>query len=182
MPMKETTNNRLLVVLFLVFAVLLYALIFGGNFGGPSGLSGERVAAVNFTLRNMKGRQVSLSDYLGKVVFLNIWATWCAPCRREMPEIQSLYRKMNPEEFVVLTISVDEGGREDVADFFRRRQLDVPTLLDPKAKISREYGVTGYPETFLIDKKGRLVERFIGPRRWLKPRFMTFYRQLIEES
>ncbi len=170
-----------MVGLFIVFAAVLYLMIFGGDCRGPRMASGQRTAAENFTLPDMTGRKVSLDEFKGKVVFLNIWATWCAPCRAEMPDIQSLYRKMNPDEFAVLTVSVDQGGFEDVADFFRKRQLDVPTLLDPAGQVARAYGLTGYPETFLIDKQGRLVERFIGPRAWLQPKFMEYYRQLIQE-
>jgi peroxiredoxin len=179
--MKEATVNKLLVVLFIAFAAALYGLIFGGDCGGPISLSAERSPAPDFTLPDMSGKSVSLSDFHGKAVFLNVWATWCAPCRREMPDIQSLARKMNPEQFVVMTVSVDQGGREDVATFFRGRRLDIPTLLDPEGRIAKLYGVTGYPETFLIDKQGRMVERFIGPRHWLKSRFMELFRSLAEE-
>ena len=179
--MKEATVNKLLVVLFIVFAAVLYGLIFGGDCGGPIDLSSERSPAPDFTLPDMSGRKVSLSDFKGKAVFLNVWATWCAPCRREMPDIQSLARKMDPEKFVVLAVSVDQGGREDVAQFYKGRRLDIPTLLDQEGKVAKLYGVTGYPETFLIDKKGQLVERFIGPRHWLSSKFMNLFRELAAE-
>lgn len=178
---SDRNNNRILFVVFVVFAAVLYGLIFGGDCGGPGSISGNRAQAAGFTLTDMEGRQVALDSYRGKVVFLNFWATWCAPCRREMPDIQSLHRKMDPNQFAVVTVSVDDGGREDVASFFRERQLDVPTLLDPKDEIARVYGVTGFPETFLIDKTGKVVERFIGPRDWLSPAYMDLYRRLIEE-
>ncbi|MBZ0272205.1 TlpA family protein disulfide reductase [bacterium] len=182
-PSANPASNKKLLAVFLVFAALLYVLIFGWDCGGPAGLSvmGERVEAKGFTLPDMSGKPVSLADLRGKVVFLNFWATWCAPCRREMPDIQRLYRKMDPEQFAIVTVSVDSGGREDVARFFRSRQLEVPALLDPENKVARIYGVTGFPETFLIDKQGKLVERFIGPRNWLSDSFMERYRELIGE-
>ncbi len=179
--MKEATVNKLLILLFIVFAALLYGLIFGGDCDGPINLSAERSPAPDFSLPDMSGRMVSLNDYRGKVVFLNVWATWCAPCRREMPDIQSLARKMDPRQFAVLTVSVDQGGHEDVATFYRGRRLDIPTLLDPQGSIPKLYGVTGYPETFLIDKQGRIVERFIGPRHWLSARLMQVFRELTQE-
>lgn len=178
--MSEASSNRTLFIVFVVFAAVLYGVVFGGDCNGPS-ISGARAAAADFTLPDMEGRPVSLADYRGKVVFLNIWATWCAPCRREMPDIMSLHRKMNPAEFAVLTVSVDQGGREDVASFFRTRQLEVPTLLDQRQEVSQKFGVTGFPETFLIDKTGKVVERFIGPRNWLDPTYMELYRRLIDE-
>jgi peroxiredoxin len=180
---EAATGNRTLIALFVLFAAVLYGLIFGFDCGqkGVMSLSGERAMAADFSLPDMSGKQVSLSDFRGKIVFLNVWATWCAPCRQEMPEIQSLFRKMDPDTFAVLTVSVDQGGREDVANFFRKTQIEVPVLLDQQGKISPLYGVTGYPETFLIDKKGRLVERFIGPRNWTSKELIERYRQLISE-
>jgi peroxiredoxin len=183
--MTGTASNKALLLMFVVFAAILYGVIFGWDCGNPAGLKGiggQRVEASVFQLPDMSGKTVSLSDYRGKVVFLNIWATWCAPCRQEMPEIQSLYRKMDPEKFAVVTVSVDRGGREDVANFFRNHQIEVPVLLDQENKVVALYGVTGFPETFLIDKKGRLVERYIGPRNWVADNMMARYRELLNEA
>ncbi|MCB9477368.1 MAG: TlpA family protein disulfide reductase [Deltaproteobacteria bacterium] len=178
--MAENANNRLLVVMFVAFAAILYAAIFMTG-GGQTPMT-ERRPAKDFTLTDLSGRTVSLSDYKGKVVFLNFWATWCGPCRREMPEIQSLHRKMDPEKFAVVTVSVDQGGREDVVNFLNARQLDVPVLLDPESRTPVQYGITAFPETFLIDKSGQMVERFIGPRHWLEENFLERYRELIDEK
>jgi peroxiredoxin len=136
--------------------------------------------APNFTFPDLNGQKVSLSDHRGKVVLVNIWATWCLPCREEMPSMQKLYERFKGESFEILAVSIDATGREAVAPFMRELNLTFPALLDPKGNIKLLYGTTGVPESFIIDKDGILAERIIGPLDWATPKVFRFFQDLIQ--
>ena len=138
--------------------------------------------APNFTFPDLNGQQVSLSDLRGKVVLVNIWATWCPPCRQEMPSIQKLYERFKGENFEILAVSIDSTGREVVAPFMRTMNLTFPALLDPGENIRPLYGVTGVPESFIIDKEGIVVEKIIGPIDWATPKVFLFFQDLTKKA
>lgn len=152
--------RRVLPILFLLAAVAI-ALTLHFSLATRSGYS-----APDFALPDLEGRVHRLSEYAGKVVFLNVWATWCPPCREEMPSMERLHRRYAAEGLAILAVSEDEGGQEPVESFVRSLGLTFPILLDPEGVIPRAYGVTGYPETFLIDRSGRVVHHTIGPADW----------------
>jgi cytochrome c biogenesis protein CcmG/thiol:disulfide interchange protein DsbE len=135
----------------------------------------------NFAFPDLNGKEVSLAEHRGKVVLLNVWATWCPPCRQEMPSMQSLYEKFNGENFEILAVSIDSEGGEAVAPFMRQMNLTFPALLDPGETIRSLYGITGVPETFIIDKDGILVEKIIGPINWATPEVSLFFKDLIQK-
>jgi cytochrome c biogenesis protein CcmG/thiol:disulfide interchange protein DsbE len=135
----------------------------------------------DFTFRNIDGKEVSLSGQRGKVVLVNVWATWCPPCRQEMPSMQRLYEKFKDQNFEILAVSIDSEGGETVAPFMRKMNLTFPALLDREETIRPLYGITGVPESFVIDKKGILVKKIIGPIDWATPEVFLFFRDLIEE-
>ena len=137
--------------------------------------------APDFTFPDLDGREVSLSDHRGKVVLVNIWATWCPPCRQEMPSMQRLYEKFKGENFEILAIGIDSEGREAVAPFMSKMNLTFPALLDPGETIRSLYGITGVPESFIIDKQGILVEKIIGPINWATPEVFFFFKDLIQK-
>lgn len=122
--------------------------------------------APDFNLPKLDGTMVRLSDYRGKVVFLNIWATWCSPCREEMPSMEKLYQQMKGEDFEILAVSIDILGAKAVAPFVKELKLSFPTLLDPDGTVKRLYSTTGVPESFIIDKNGLVAVKIIGPRDW----------------
>jgi thiol-disulfide isomerase/thioredoxin len=124
---------------------------------------------------------VNLSDYRGKVVFLNIWATWCPPCREEMPSMEKLYRELRGESFEILAVSIDALGAKAVAPFMKEYRLSFPALLDPQGTVQQLYGTTGIPESFIIDKKGIIAEKIIGARNWATPEVIRFFRNLIQK-
>ena len=138
--------------------------------------------APNFTFPDLNGQQVSLSDHRGKVVLVNIWATWCAPCRQEMPSMQKLYEKFRGENFEILAVSVDSTGRDAVASFMRKLNLTFPALLDPKGAIGPLYGATGVPESIIIDDEGIVVQKIIGPIDWATPKAFQFFEDLINKA
>lgn len=137
--------------------------------------------APNFNFPDLNGKKVSLSDHRGKVVLVNIWATWCPPCRQEMPSMQRLYATFKGDNFEILAVSIDSKGREVVAPFMRNMNLTFPALLDPKETIKPVYRITGVPESFIIDKDGVLVEKIIGPINWATPEVFFFFRDLIQK-
>jgi peroxiredoxin len=140
----------------------------------------EGIPAPNFTFPGLDGKNTSLSDYKGKVVLVNIWATWCPPCVEEMPSMQKLYNEFNGKNFEILAVSIDAAGVDAVAPFMKKYKLSFPALMDPKGTIKSKYGVTGVPESFIIDKQGILVGKIIGPRDWAAQEIFGFFQDLIQ--
>ncbi|MBU4260807.1 MAG: TlpA family protein disulfide reductase [Proteobacteria bacterium] len=124
--------------------------------------------APNFTLTDIQGQKWQLSDLRGKLVFINFWATWCPPCQEELPSMETLYRGMDKGRFQMLTILSNDNP--DLAHMLAGRiGLTFPILIDPESKGAARYGITGVPETFIIDSQGILREKIIGPRNWNSP-------------
>jgi len=127
-----------------------------------------------------EGDEVSLEGLRGQVVLLNFWATWCKPCEDEMPAMERLHQALAPEGLALVAISVDDG-REKVAAFRDRLGLTFPILLDPSKRVARDYQSLRFPETYLIDREGTLVARYIGPREWDAPEYQDRIRRLLQE-
>ena len=119
-----------------------------------------------FTVRNLKGHRVQLVDYKGKVVILNLWATWCGPCRVEMPGMENLYRRYRSEGLEILAVSLDKGSSDKVQAFADEYQLSFPVLLDKDGQVERRYNSITIPTTYVIDKKGMVVAEVDGAKNW----------------
>ncbi|MFP6641604.1 MAG: TlpA disulfide reductase family protein [Myxococcota bacterium] len=124
---------------------------------------------------------VDTSDLQGRVTLLNFWATWCKPCEEEMPAMQQLQAELAGDDFVLLAISVDET-RADVEAFQERLGLTFPILLDPEQNVARRYQTTGFPESFLVDQQGRIVERYVGPRDWDHVDYIDRIQRLVDAN
>ncbi|MBI4596320.1 MAG: TlpA family protein disulfide reductase [Candidatus Tectomicrobia bacterium] len=152
------------------------------------GISADKIGpqmgsyAPNFTLKDLNGKTVSLTDYRGKVVFLNLWATWCPPCREEMPSMQKLYDQLQGQEFEILAVSIDSDGARSVGPFMNKYGLTFPALLDTDNRVARLYRVTGVPESFIIDKKGVIKKKIIGPMDWSSESARSFFYSLLKET
>jgi peroxiredoxin len=142
----------------------------------------EMKRAPAFTLENLNGKKEELKDYRGKVVFLNLWATWCSPCREEMPSIEKLSREFKEKEFAFLTIAVDYGGKKAVKAFIAKHRYTFPVLLDPKCGILDLYHVKGIPTTLIVDKQGMLIGSAIGPRDWQGPEAISIVEHLLRKN
>jgi peroxiredoxin len=118
--------------------------------------------APDFTLPDLEGRPVRLRELRGKLVFLNFWATWCPPCRLEMPSMERLYQIFKPTAFAMLAVSIDRQGAKAMKPFMEELQLTFPALLDPPSEVARQYGLRGLPTTYLIDPDGRLIGAAVG--------------------
>ena len=123
--------------------------------------------APDFVLPNLNEKSVRLSDYRGKVVFLNFWATWCKPCREEMPSMEVLYKNFDRDGLVVLAVSIDRvTTKKDIPPFVSSMNLTFPVLVDSWGQTDKRYKLMGVPETYIIDQQGILREKIIGPRDW----------------
>ncbi|MGH7474174.1 MAG: TlpA disulfide reductase family protein, partial [Candidatus Methylomirabilales bacterium] len=123
--------------------------------------------APDFELPDLVEKDVRLSDFRGKVVFLNFWATWCKPCREEMPSMEVLYKNFERDGLVVLAISIDRvTTKKDIPPFVKSLNLTFPILIDSWGQTDKRYKLMGVPETYIIDQQGVLREKVIGPRDW----------------
>ena len=142
----------------------------------------QALPAPAFVLQDMDEELHKLADYKGKVVMLNFWATWCPPCRREMPSMERLHQSLNKDDFVVLAINQMETPDHV---FAYTGQLDVdPTftlLFDTDSKVSLSYRVNGLPTTYLIDKQGNVRYRAVGGREFDHPKVVAIIQKLLEE-
>ena len=140
------------------------------------------IAASDFELPNMDEEKRKLSDYRGKVVLLNFWATWCPPCIREMPSMERLHEQINADDFSVIAINQMEDG-DQVFAFTGQLEID-PTfeiLFDSRSEVSQAYAVRGLPTTYLIDKQGNIRYRAVGGREFDHPDVVKIINGLIKE-
>jgi peroxiredoxin len=144
----------------------------GGSVGAP---------APDFTLKDRQGKTWTLSELKGQVVFVNFWATWCPPCRDEMPAMQRLYDKMPKDKFKMLAI-FNRDSPTNADSFAKKLNLTIPLLNDQANNIGQMYGLTGLPETFIVGKQGILRDKYIGPARWDSPEFIQKIMGYINES
>lgn len=139
----------------------------------------SRPTIPDFVFPDLSGQAVRARDLRGKVVVLNLWATWCLPCVQEMPTLERLHRKMEGRDLVVLAVSEDEAPAR-VKPWVEERKLTFPVLLDPKAQLGFALGVTGYPETFIVDRNGGIVHHHVGYANWADPRIVKALERLLE--
>jgi thiol-disulfide isomerase/thioredoxin len=124
-----------------------------------------KIPAVDFTAARLDGTPVRLSGLRGKVVFLNFWATWCPPCREEMPSLEALYQRFRGTDLEFLALDIQEA-KDAVAAFMKQYGLSFPAALDSAGRISAEYGIRGIPATFIIDRGGNIIAAVVGGRDW----------------
>jgi DsbE subfamily thiol:disulfide oxidoreductase len=141
----------------------------------------DRSAAPDFTLSDPAGKKVSLKDYRGKIVFLNFWASWCAPCRAEMPGMDRLYREFKDKGLEMLAVNVKDK-RDDAMRFMKELKISYPVAMDPEGEVGLLYGAWGMPTTYLIDRKGQVLARMWGPADWYSPGARNLIRTLVEQK
>ena len=126
------------------------------------------------------GAPLKLSELKGKVVLLNFWATWCPPCREEIPSMMKLVSAMNGKPFQMVAVSIDEGGKADIESFFKQSGFSLPAYFDPTGVAVKAYGITGVPESFVIDKQGIIVKKVIGGLAWDSAEVVSFLEGLMK--
>ena len=132
-----------------------------------------------FNLATPDGKKISLKDFRGKIVMLNFWASWCVPCREEMPAMERLYQEYKDKSFVILAVAVKDR-RQDTIDFVKELKITYPIALDPDAKVGQEYGAWGLPATYIIGPKGEGLARGWGPAEWYGSAARKLIKDLVD--
>jgi cytochrome c biogenesis protein CcmG, thiol:disulfide interchange protein DsbE len=138
--------------------------------------------APTFTANTLDGtkRTKTLADYKGKIVLVNLWATWCEPCRAEMPSMEKLYREFGPQGLVIVAVSIDDAGAEDqIRSFVKEYGLTFEILHDPTKDIARQYQVSGYPESFIIGREGTIRRKVFAATDWSSETNRALIRALL---
>ncbi len=134
----------------------------------------------NVEFEDGQGKKRTLSDFRGKVVLLNLWATWCGPCRKEMPTLDRLQQRLGSADFEVVALSIDRGGQAVVKSFFD--EIDVRALavyVDPTTEAQSKLDIIGVPTTLLIDREGREIARYLGPAEWDRPEIIATIQRYL---
>ena len=168
------SNRVLLIVLAVAFGAFLYTI--HDLFEYRIIEAGDR--APKFSITTESGQKVSHTDFGGKLLVLNFWATWCPPCVEEMPSLNEFARTIQPQGVVVLGVSIDRNEKA-YRDFLARHQLSFQVARDPEESISSTYGTFKWPETYVIDREGKVVQKYVGPRDWTDPQIMNSIKALL---
>jgi thiol-disulfide isomerase/thioredoxin len=163
---------------------------------GPSGISKDlatgtlaaflvkpdRPALADAAFQDAEGKPLKLSDWKGRVALVNLWATWCAPCRKEMPDLAKLQKELGSDDFEVVAISVDRKGAEASAAFLKETGADGLRLyVEPTTAILNDIQALGLPATVLIDRQGREIGRLLGPADWASPEAIALVKAALAE-
>ena len=142
--------------------------------------SSPPVPAPTISLVDLAGNTVSLSEFAGRLVLINLWATWCEPCLREMPSLERMQSRLG-DKITVVAISEDRGGSKTVEPFINKLGLkSFKTYLDPKSDAGRAFKVAGLPTSFLIDRKGRVLGRVEGAAEWDSPKLLGVLKSFLD--
>jgi peroxiredoxin len=184
---QPTKKSNLRIILFIPIAIIALAVFVTLQHKSPSTVEVEiphiqdGLVAPDFSLPDLDGRMVSLRSFKGKVVIVNIWATWCPPCVAETPSLDKFYKMFKDEGIELLAVSVDENGKRAVEPFMEKKNLSFPVLLDPEGRISGLYRTTGVPESFIVKKDGTIDNRIQGAINWTSPKVIEYFRKLLKE-
>ena len=138
--------------------------------------------AKDFNVAALEGGQLRLADLRGKVVFLNLWATWCPPCKEEMPAMERLWQRYKGQGLVVIALSMDSAGVTVVKPFIEQAKYTYRVGLDPKMEIAQLYGARSVPSTFIIDRKGALRAIALGSREWDGQASFAYFDALLKDG
>lgn len=180
-------RDKALLLATLILTALIYAC---GTETTGKGEPGDEIQlavvegkkARDFTLPDLNGGKVTLSDLRGKVVLLNFWATWCPPCREEMPSMESLHKKYEGKDMVVLAVAIDRKGEKIVRPFIEEKGFTFPVLIDKKGDVSDSYGVFAVPTTYIIGKDGTVLEKVQGAADWFDTEALAYFEDLIGKA
>ena len=161
--------------LFYHLASVCVALLLSSTFA----VAETTIPAPNFTLKSLNGEEVSLSQQRGKYVLVNFWATWCGPCKVEMPSLETLHQRFKSKNFSLLAISNDMFGAQIVEPFIKANNLTFPVLLDQQLQASNKFGVVSLPTTFMIDPEGNIIGELRGAEDWASPDNILYFESLL---
>lgn len=136
-------------------------------------------AAPAFSIRTEDGHAVSQTDFGGKLLVLNFWATWCAPCIEEMPSLDQFYRQLKDSGVVVLGVNTNDEDESAYRRFLQKAKLSFPIARDVEAEISASFGTFRYPETYIISRDGKVLQKIVGPADWSDTRLVSYVKSLL---
>jgi len=136
---------------------------------------------VRINLNDLNGSNISLSDFNGKIVFLNFWTTWCPTCRIEMPSMEKLHQKLKNNDFAMVTINLQESASQ-VKAFFKEFKLTFTALMDSNGEVGASFGIRAIPTTYILDKTGRIIGLVNGPREWDSKEAIALFENLIDND
>lgn len=160
-------------IIFWVWVVVLT--LVSPSFAGED----QPVDAPKFSIPSLDGHELSLNDYRGKYLLVNFWATWCGPCKMEMPSLESLHQKYKKQNFAIIAVSNDIFGAQVVEPYIQAEHYTFPVGLDPKLRVSNQFGVTSLPTTFLINPQGKIIGVLNGAENWVDPKTLLYFDQLL---
>ncbi len=166
----------------LTLLLLFLSPLFAQYAAAADNAQGSSKPAPEFSLSDINGKKVSLSDFKGKVILLNFWATWCGPCTAEMPSLNRLYAAFKNDGFVVLAVSIDPSDKP-VRSFVSAKGITFPVLMDPEKEAYFDlYAVFALPTSFLIDRKGMIIAKVLGDREWDSPDMKNKIADLLKKK
>jgi peroxiredoxin len=171
---RSLTDKILLAVVVVLAAALVYAVY--GTLEAPVVNAGD--SAPDFKVVTEQGQTLTPSNFPGKLMVLNFWASWCAPCVEETPSLNEFARVMAPQGVVVLGVSVDKNEKL-YKQFLQRFQIDFKTSRDPNADIPSTYGTFQFPDSYIISPKGQVVEKIINAQNWMDPQFIAHIQKML---
>jgi peroxiredoxin len=181
-------RGKIFIYSFFVIFIFIFSLLFTVEGSEEDLFSKIKISPIkgdkrapDFSLKDLNSRKVGLKQFREKIIFLNFWATWCGPCKEEMPSLEVLHQQFKEKNFILLAISVDYEGLKPVQEFINKHHYTFPVLLDPKCETLDLFEVKGIPTTFIIDKKGRMVGKAIGQRDWKSPEVISLINLLVEK-
>jgi len=140
----------------------------------------EGIVPINFTLPLLDGTKITLSQLKGKVVFLNFWATWCGPCRSEMPSMEAVYQKLKDKGLEIIAVNLGES-RDKVSGFMNEYKLTFRPVLDERQITGSQYNIRAIPTTYIIDRRGLIIARLVGSTNWNTPRIISALEAVLRD-
>ncbi|MBN2545374.1 MAG: TlpA family protein disulfide reductase [Spirochaetes bacterium] len=142
------------------------------------GMPKKEIKFIDANITDMNGNKTKISDFKDKVIFLNLWATWCPPCRAEMPSMEKLHNKFKDKEFVILAVSQGENMKT-VENFLKKNKYSFKIFTDDKNEVASSYGTGSIPTSYLIDKNGNMIAQFVGGRDWFSKEAVDLINALL---
>jgi cytochrome c biogenesis protein CcmG/thiol:disulfide interchange protein DsbE len=173
--MRSSKTDRILLgILAVLFAGFLYTI--RNSF--EQRIVGKGDSAPGFSVTTDSGKRISRSDFGGKLLILNFWATWCPPCVEELPSLHQFAQQVGDSGVVVLGVSIDKN-EQNYKRFLQRNRVAFETARDPEANIAAEYGTFKWPETYVIGKDGKVLQKYIGPVEWTDPKVIASIKEML---
>jgi cytochrome c biogenesis protein CcmG/thiol:disulfide interchange protein DsbE len=176
--MKNKTY--ILLSVFIACAALVFFLYNGNNMNKTDGGTGANPAPPLTVTDSVSGKNIPASEYNGKVIFVNFWASWCQPCKEEMPSIEALFREMSSSDKFKMVTILYKDSPSSAFEYMKSQGYTFPVYVDTDGATARQFGVTGVPETYIIDRKGNLVKKVIGGLDSNSPEFKSFLNSLLK--